>query len=65
MGAKIAVGQVVRLKSGGPKMTIDAIDDDGVHCIWFVKEEQKDGYFEAEVLDIATSTPAFGVIKAH
>jgi uncharacterized protein YodC (DUF2158 family) len=28
-------GDVVRLKSGGPGMTIVAVKDDGIHCIWY------------------------------
>lgn len=29
------VGDVVRLKSGGPLMTIVEIDDEEVTCVWF------------------------------
>lgn len=30
------IGDIVRLKSGGPSMTVESIDDQGmVHCIWF------------------------------
>jgi uncharacterized protein YodC (DUF2158 family) len=30
------IGDVVRLKSGGPEMTIDELDDNGgVGCVWF------------------------------
>jgi uncharacterized protein YodC (DUF2158 family) len=28
-------GDVVRMKSGGPGMTVVAVKDDGVHCIWY------------------------------
>lgn len=30
-----APGMQVRLKSGGPPMTIQAIDGDSVTCVWF------------------------------
>ena len=30
------VGDVVKLKSGGPKMTVEKIDEDEfIHCVWF------------------------------
>lgn len=28
-------GDVVKLKSGGPAMTVVAVKDDGVHCLWY------------------------------
>ena len=38
--ADLKIGDVVTLKSGGPKMTVSGLDDDGrggkvVHCSWF------------------------------
>lgn len=42
-------GDVVRLKSGGPAMTIEKIGQTGGHeavfCTWFEKNEQKRGHF--------------------
>ena len=46
-------GDVVKLKSGGPKMTIEKIgatssanEENVAHCVWFDKDEQmKDGKF--------------------
>lgn len=29
------IGDIVRLKSGGPKMTITALDDASASCAWF------------------------------
>ena len=29
------IGDVVRLKSGGPKMTITALDEAQATCVWF------------------------------
>lgn len=36
------IGDVVRLKSGGPNMTVDEImDDNFVICIWFNPKQEK------------------------
>jgi uncharacterized protein YodC (DUF2158 family) len=35
MENKIKIGDVVRLKSGGPVMTVTAIDKNEVTCKWF------------------------------
>ncbi len=34
----LAVGDVVQLKSGGPKMTVDRIFDGGISCVWFSED---------------------------
>jgi uncharacterized protein YodC (DUF2158 family) len=46
-------GAVVRLKSGGPKMTIDTIDKFGATCVWFDGGERKEGLFKLDSLEIA------------
>lgn len=33
--AEFSVGDVVRLKSGGPQMTVDRVEGDAVVCLWF------------------------------
>lgn len=35
MGKEFTIGSVVRLKSGGPKMTVTSINEDKVTCQWF------------------------------
>jgi uncharacterized protein YodC (DUF2158 family) len=30
-------GDVVELKSGGPAMTVLAVKEDGVHCLWYAE----------------------------
>jgi len=35
----IDIGDIVRLKSGGPDMTVSKINEDGFTCIWFNKLE--------------------------
>tara|TARA_R110002110_G_scaffold157158_1_gene352975 strand:+ start:148 stop:321 length:174 start_codon:yes stop_codon:yes gene_type:complete len=49
-------GDVVRLKSGGPQMTVTEteIKDSGgirVWCSWFDKSEVKQGVFPSEALE--------------
>lgn len=44
-------GDVVKLNSGGPKMTVSGYGDDGrVVCVWFEKSKQFNGAFSEEVL---------------
>jgi len=54
------VGDIVRLKSGGPKMTVTEIDDeeDLFHCRWFADNKQpENGLFEADTLELAETSP--------
>ncbi len=53
--ADLKVGDVVVLKSGGPKMTIMGIGkymkfDPGAECHWFVDNEVKDELFHLDEL---------------
>ena len=44
-------GDLVRLRSGGPLMTIDAVSDDQVECVWTGENGQTDdATFPAKVL---------------
>ena len=47
------VGDVVRLKSGGPKMTVDYFDSDTERalCVWFKDGERKQDHFLPETLE--------------
>jgi uncharacterized protein YodC (DUF2158 family) len=50
--AEFKIGDLVKLKSGGPVMTVDTLSHDGkVYCVWY----QHDGYlgreFQAETLE--------------
>jgi uncharacterized protein YodC (DUF2158 family) len=37
MTAQLVPGTIVRLRSGGPSMTVESINDQGmVHCVWFL-----------------------------
>jgi uncharacterized protein YodC (DUF2158 family) len=44
-------GDVVQLKSGGPRMTVGEIGEGGVFCIWFHGHEQLQKVFPPEVLE--------------
>ena len=42
----ISVGDVVRLKSGGPAMTVESvISGDVVTCVWFSEERKFNTFF--------------------
>ncbi|MFN4186137.1 MAG: YodC family protein [Hyphomonas sp.] len=43
----LEVGALVKLRSGGPAMTVHSIDSDEVVCHWFVKDELKQKAFKA------------------
>lgn len=47
------VGDVVMLKSGGPKMTVAAMKHDRVFCIWF---NQRDQYHEEKTAEFLVAT---------
>jgi uncharacterized protein YodC (DUF2158 family) len=52
MADELKVGDVVQLKSGGPKMTIEGIDAYGLEnykqaiCVWFEKSKRETHVFE-------------------
>ncbi len=54
MAEKFKVGDTVRLKSGGPSMTVAAHEEDIdlIICQWFDGEELKEGQFSPESLEL-------------
>ena len=57
---KFKNGDTVRLKSGGPLMTISNYNDKGhLYCLWFSKDEDKvrDGYFPLDSLQLVVVKP--------
>jgi len=51
---KWKIGDVVRLASGGPPMTVNWLPTDAndktIFCLWFSGDERKDGEFQADSL---------------
>jgi len=46
-----AIGTVVMLRSGGPKMTVEGTDEEGeLTCVWFVDDKTKRDSFPAAAL---------------
>jgi uncharacterized protein YodC (DUF2158 family) len=51
LAPKLHQGDLVRLRSGGPLMTVDAITDDQVECVWTGENgETDDARFPAKML---------------
>lgn len=51
---ELKVGDVVRLKSGGPKMTVEEVRPTSVVCIWFTgdgAENFRREYFSERTLE--------------
>lgn len=50
--AVVQVGETVRLKSGGPAMTVQLVanDESMVYCTWFEGESLKTGAFSLKTL---------------
>jgi uncharacterized protein YodC (DUF2158 family) len=59
--ADIRSGDVVQLKSGGPKMTVEKVgllthftdDVQRAYCRWFMTDEPKEGAFPVHMLKVA------------
>lgn len=50
-GAQFQVGDVVRLKSGGPAMTVQRLEhDDTVSCVWFLEGKPEERFFVTSTL---------------
>lgn len=56
--AELKKGDTVRLKSGGPLMTVSDVGnftplgpEDGVKCVWFEKTRKEEDVFESAVLE--------------
>jgi uncharacterized protein YodC (DUF2158 family) len=50
MSAPFQIGDVVELKSGGPDMTVESIEDLKASCVWFDKGDMKRALFPSNTL---------------
>jgi len=49
--SELKIGDVVVLKSGGPKMTVAYIGNSGkIDCVWFKESNEKRGTFHVEAV---------------
>ena len=66
MSEQFEVGDVVQIKSGGERMTIEEIDEDGnVSCVWFEGKQPQRGAFAAATLQKAGPRSAsFSTIRS-
>ena len=50
MSEEIRPGDVVQLRSGGQKMTVESLDEDGAFCVWFDQSTKKSDMFDIGTL---------------
>ena len=50
MAEKFKIGDIVQLKSGGPKMTITKVLEEVVHTAWFAGSKKETGVFPFEAV---------------
>jgi uncharacterized protein YodC (DUF2158 family) len=48
--SEFQIGDVVSLKSGGPKMTVDEIRGNQAHCTWFMDGKREGSWFGAAIV---------------
>ena len=55
---KFSIGDIVKLKCGGPPMTVSHIQGDGLLCRWFdTNHDVKQGVFLPEILEFTVAIP--------
>jgi uncharacterized protein YodC (DUF2158 family) len=61
MESTFKIGDVVRIQSGGPAMTVEYLTDDyNVKCVWFNKRQKlKRGEFKTLILKFSDPTKVF------
>jgi len=57
--SKFNTGDTVKLKSGGPAMTVVSTVEENVQCVWFdAKQELQRKYFDQELIVEAPAAAA-------
>lgn len=55
---ELKIGDLVKLKSGGPAMTVNNIQENGqIYCQWFVRKEAREEYFSPNALQLVEKSP--------
>ena len=54
-------GDTVRLKSGGPVMTVDWVGEDTAHCVWMKDETPMKHKFSIAALEAAKPPEPFAI----
>jgi len=57
MADKFKIGDIVQLRSGGPKMTVTAVLDPVVHTAWFAGSKKETGAFPFDAIIIFQEEP--------
>ena len=62
MPQEFKVGDIVQLKSGGPKMTVNFVNESlgWIGCVWFAGAKHEDARFSAEALILAPEEKSRG-----
>ena len=50
--ANVSIGSVVQLKSGGPAMTVNYIDNEDAYCQWFSGDKVEEARFPLQSLKV-------------
>lgn len=57
MTEKFKIGDIVQLKSGGPKMTVTSVSEDTVVTAWFAGSKKEQGGFPFDAVTIFKEEP--------
>ena len=63
------IGDTVKLKSGGPPMTVNSITEETgeIYCQWFTEDEDKvrEGYFPPDTLQLVVEPHKKGTVTGN
>lgn len=65
MAETFVVGDTVQLKSGGPIMTVEDLDENSVDCVWFNGKTEKRNNFITATLKKVNASASIGVVGIH